>query len=927
MADSVTIKITGDDTDFRKKMDGIGEVTKKGFKIAAAAVAGFAAVSIKQLADLAEETREYREDMAKLEAAFTTAGFTTEQATKAYKDMFAVLGEEDRSVETVNHLAQLCDTQKELDTWTTICTGVLATFGDSLPIEGLTEAANETAKVGKVVGPLADALNWAGVSEDAFNESLAKCSTEQERQALITETLNGLYTDAAKKYNEINAGVMDANRAQSDYTDTLAALGAKVEPIMTALKVGWTHVLGALLDLVKSVDLEAYAEKIVKAIQSFDTKAAINHIANLMKTIKNLLPIILTVVTAMAAWRASLTITTIIKGLTTSIKGCQAAMLLYAQHGQLANIATTGFTAAQKALMVIMGVATGKINLITAAQKALNIAFKANPVGLIITAITVLIGVIVLLWNKCEWFRNAVGAMLDFFKAAFEGLRTALSAIWEAIKAVWDSIIPYLTAFWETVKATFSIALDAIKGFFSAAWGAIKFVWDTVQPYFQALWDAIVLVFSVVAEVLGCFFSLAWGAIKLVWDLVVTYFQNVWNGIVLVFSVVASVLSGFFSAAWKAIKFIWDVVVNYFSNIWTGIKTVFSGVAAKFSEWFTAAKTAVTKVWDTIKSYFSGILKGIADVFTDKENGIVAKFKNWFKEAYEKVKDFFTVDNFKEVFNNSIVGGLGKIVEAVKTKAGDIWNEIKEALKKPITVVLDFLGIGGGEGGGSGSGALSPYSTARISQGFKPGKHNGIDYACKTGTPIQTPVSGRVTTSKDLIKNGKYYSYGRYVVIRDTKGNLHYFAHMSRRKAVAGQPVVRGATIGYVGSTGNSTGPHLHYEVRHGGKQVNPKNFLKGYKTGGFPSPGELFIGNEDGIELMGKMGNKNVIANNMQIIEGIKQGLFSGMVNYAKAKGKAAGNVTNINQEMHFHKENESPSTVKRAAKKGLKLGLAGGY
>ena len=124
MADSVTIKITGDDTDFRKKMNGIGEVTKKGFKIAAAAVAGFAAVSIKQLADMAEETREYREDMAKLEAAFTTAGFTTEQATKAYKDMFVVLGEEDRSVETVNHLAQLCDTQKELDTWTTICTGV-----------------------------------------------------------------------------------------------------------------------------------------------------------------------------------------------------------------------------------------------------------------------------------------------------------------------------------------------------------------------------------------------------------------------------------------------------------------------------------------------------------------------------------------------------------------------------------------------------------------------------------------------------------------------------------------------------------------------------------------------------------------------------------------------------------------------------------
>ena len=120
-----------------------------------------------------------------------TSGKTADSARQSYSDFYAILGESDRSVEAVNHLAKLCNTEEELAQWSTICAGVSATFGDSLPIEGLTEAANETAKVGQVTGPLADALNWAGISEDKFNRQLALCNSEQERAALITSTLAG----------------------------------------------------------------------------------------------------------------------------------------------------------------------------------------------------------------------------------------------------------------------------------------------------------------------------------------------------------------------------------------------------------------------------------------------------------------------------------------------------------------------------------------------------------------------------------------------------------------------------------------------------------------------------------------------------------------------------------------------------------------
>ena len=155
---------------------------------------------------------------------------------KSYKDFYVILGESDRSVEAVNHLAKLCNTEEELAMWSDICAGVSATFGDSLPIEGLTEASNETAKTAKVTGVLADALNWVGISEDVFNEKLEKCSTEQQRSQLITQTLNAAYQESSEKFREMNASVIVSREATQRLTEAQAKLGAVVDPILTTLK-------------------------------------------------------------------------------------------------------------------------------------------------------------------------------------------------------------------------------------------------------------------------------------------------------------------------------------------------------------------------------------------------------------------------------------------------------------------------------------------------------------------------------------------------------------------------------------------------------------------------------------------------------------------------------------------------------------------
>ncbi len=123
-----------------KVSDLAGKLSKglnKGLAVGGTALAGLATGFLAT----GETSQEFIEDMGKLETAFTTSGHSAETGKKVYQELVGVLGETDQAVEASNHLAKLVDNEKDLQAWTDICTGVYATFGDSLPIEGLTEAA------------------------------------------------------------------------------------------------------------------------------------------------------------------------------------------------------------------------------------------------------------------------------------------------------------------------------------------------------------------------------------------------------------------------------------------------------------------------------------------------------------------------------------------------------------------------------------------------------------------------------------------------------------------------------------------------------------------------------------------------------------------------------------------------------------------
>ena len=228
--------------DVEKSGSGLASKLKSGLasagKVAAAgigAVTAAAGAAVTGLLALEGATEEYRIAQGKLNTAYEAAGYSAETAQEAYRGFYEILGDTDTATEASQLLAKLADSAEDVSVWTNIAAGVNGTFGDSLPIEGLIEASNETAKVGTVTGVLADALNWAGISEDEFNAKLAAAGSEAARNQLIMETLAGTYDEASEAFYRNNESIVAARNSQIMMDKALATLGQTVSDVKNRL--------------------------------------------------------------------------------------------------------------------------------------------------------------------------------------------------------------------------------------------------------------------------------------------------------------------------------------------------------------------------------------------------------------------------------------------------------------------------------------------------------------------------------------------------------------------------------------------------------------------------------------------------------------------------------------------------------------------
>ena len=148
--------------------------------------------------------------------------------------------------------------------------------------------------------------------------------------------------------------------------------------------------------------------------------------------------------------------------------------------------------------------------------------------------------------------------------------------------------------------------------------------------------------------------------------------------------------------------------------------------------------------------------------------------------------------------------------------------EAQAAQESSLSALINSESGFSGGGGVSASGLIWPIR-GRITSGFGSRwgrQHAGLDIAAPTGTPIKATKAGRV------IFAGTQGGYGNVVIIDHGGGFTSLYAHQSRLGSSKGQSVPQGQVIGYVGSTGRSTGPHLHFETRFGGSPRNPRPYL-----------------------------------------------------------------------------------------------------
>ena len=243
--------------------DLIGQLgSLKKMLVGGAVVAGLKATS-DAIIGIVDETEEYRKIMGTLETSSQAAGYTAEQTAESYEYLYGVLGDTQTAATTVANLQAIGLAQSDLRGMIDSVIGAWATYGDSIPIDGLAESVNETIQAGQVTGTFADVLNWAGVSEDEFNAKLAAANDSAERaQIVLNQLANQGLPETGNAWRDANEDVVAYNESQMNLDEAMGQLGETLAPVAAGLKDVFAEGVYAAADAVAWL-----IEKIQGAIQ------------------------------------------------------------------------------------------------------------------------------------------------------------------------------------------------------------------------------------------------------------------------------------------------------------------------------------------------------------------------------------------------------------------------------------------------------------------------------------------------------------------------------------------------------------------------------------------------------------------------------------------------------------------------------------
>lgn len=536
---------------------------------------------VDSMSQLADETRDYQRIMGSLEVSSERAGYSAEETAQTYRTLYGVLGDDQTAATTTANLQALGFAQEDLKDLTNAAIGAWATYGDSIPIDGLAESINETIQAGQVTGNFADVLNWAGTSEDDFNDKLENAADSTERANIVMEELarQGL-VEAGEAWQKNNESLVESNQAAADFQDTMAEMSERISPVLTAVQNGINQLLGSLLDMTEGIDFSAVGERI-EAGFSFVINTILPKLRDGFQWILDNR-----------------------EALVTALIAIGSAVTTYMAGQQVAAFATTTLP------KIISGFSTFFTTLSGGGGVFAALTAAINPVTLAIAGIAAAVGVVVgafaTLWNTSEEFRTNITAiwnqLVTTFQTFTQGIVDRLNElgfnfenIGQVIQAAWQALCDFLAPVFEgafqAVATIFDTITNAILGVLDFFIGVFTGDWEQalngIKEFWGSIWDGICGIFETIidtlmgiGEVILNWFGTTWeDALNGVKD----FFTNIWNGIVDFFSglpgrmadIGYNIVTGIWNGISGAAGWLWNQISGFCSNIVNGIKSFF----------------------------------------------------------------------------------------------------------------------------------------------------------------------------------------------------------------------------------------------------------------------------------------------------------------------------------------------------------------